>query len=293
MVGWFVNPAFLTADNFEIVVRAASLIGIAALGSTFITISGNFFSLSIQETAAICAITFALNMAAGRGLVLSLLITLLLGLVLGLIQGGAVALGANAIVTTLGGAAVIYGVAAIISGLKMIRVVDNGGAWIGSARPLGVPTESWSVILFTIIAAVVLNRTRFGRLIMLCGSNRKAAVASGLPVGLATISAFAIASVTAAVCGIFVATQFSLATIDQFDNMDFNMSVVAAVVVGGTAIQGGDGSALRTLIGAIFMALLDNLLVLSGQPQGVRYLVIGMLILVGVGGFHLLRQRSE
>jgi simple sugar transport system permease protein/ribose transport system permease protein len=290
VIGWLTTPAFLTTYNLFQVVRSGALIGIAALGTTFITLSGNFFSLSVQQTAMFCAISFAGILSWGWGLPAALLLTLILALVLGLIQGWLVAIGANPIISTLGSGVVIYGIAAVATDNRVVRTGTDIAEWIGRGRPFGIPNQTYALIILTIIAAIVLKRTRFGRLLMLVGSGRDAARASGLSVGLATIAAFSIASVAAGICGIFVAAQISQGRVDQFPT--FTMDVIAAVLVAGTSLQGGEGSALRTTMGTIFIALLSNLMLLSGQPYGVRIFVLGLFVILGVSAFHLLRQRA-
>ena len=122
------------------------------------------------------------------------------------------------------------------------------------------------------------------------GSNREAAQASGLSVKTASIAAFTIASVAAGICGIFVAAQIEQGRVDQFPTL--NMDVIAAVLVAGTSLAGGEGSAVRTMLGTIFIALLSNLLLLTGQPYGVRICVLGLFVILGVCLFHVLRRRA-
>ncbi len=290
IIGWLIAPGFLTTDNLLQIIRSGALIGIAAIGTTFITISGNYFSLSIGQTAMFCAVSFAGTLSWGWGLAGALLATLAIALILGLIQGWLVAIGANPIISTLGAGVIIYGIAAIVTNLKVVRTGTNIAEWIGRGRPLGIPTQSWAFIIFTVIASIVLNRTRFGRLIMLVGSNQEAAKAAGLSLWTAKLAAFTIASVTAGICGIFLAAQISQGRVDQYPTL--NMDVIAAVLMAGTSLAGGEGSALRTMLGTIFIALLSNLLLLTGQSYGVRVFVQGLFVIAGVSGFHLLRRRA-
>ena len=130
--------------------------------------------------------------------------------------------------------------------------------WIGTGRPLGVPTQSWAFILLTILSTLVLTRSRFGREIYLVGTSRAAARASGLSVGKATVVAFMLSAIAAGIAGVFTAAQVAQAPLTQFDGL--NIDVIAAVLVGGTALQGGEGSTLRSALGAVFIALLANLM---------------------------------
>src|SRR5207302_6347767 len=114
--------------------------------------------------------------------------------------------------------------------------------------PLGVLTQSWAFLLLTALASLALARTRFGREVYLAGANRRAARASGLSVGRTTLVAFTLSSLAAGLAGVFTAAQITQAPLTQFNGM--NIDVIAAVLVGGTALQGGEGSTVRTALGA-------------------------------------------
>jgi simple sugar transport system permease protein/ribose transport system permease protein len=285
------TPAFLTTSNLLTIVRAAAITGIAALGMTFITISGNYFSLAVEQTAAFCAIIFALAMAAGFGLVVAILVTLVVAAVIGLAVGAIVALGANPIIATLGAGAGLYGLSAIVTNNKQIQLGSHDADFLGQGQILSVPTQSYAFILLAVVAMIALTRTRFGRQIVLVGANKAAATASGIQVGLAVTAAFVLCSIGAAISGIFVAAQFGQGIVNQFDG--FNTDVIAAVLVGGNAIQGGEGSAVRTALGAIFIALLVNFTLLRGYPYGVRVLLEGAAILVGVIAYHFSQRGNR
>lgn len=287
----FTTPAFLTTSNLLTIVRAAAITGIAALGMTFITISGNYFSLAVEQTAAFCAIVFALAMSDGLGLGAALIVTLAVAVAIGLAEGAIIALGANPIIATLGAGAGLYGLSAIVTNNKQIQVGSHQADFLGQGQILGVPTQSYAFVLLAIVATIALTRTRFGRQIVLVGANKAAATASGMRVGLAVTSAFVLCSLGAAISGIFVAAQFGQGIVNQFDG--FNTDVIAAVLVAGNAIQGGEGSALRTALGAIFIALLVNLTLLRGYPYGVRVLLEGLAILVGVTAYHLSQRGNR
>ena len=117
--GIFFTDNYLTLTNFKAIIRDAALYGIMAIGLTFVTLSGNFFLLSLKETASICGVTFAMGMATGFGspelagnFTISLLAALAVGVVSGVIQGYFVGMGGNPIVVTLGGAGILYGLGA-------------------------------------------------------------------------------------------------------------------------------------------------------------------------------------
>lgn len=289
-VGGILEPDFLSYDNLLAVMRAASIVGIAAVGMTFITLTGNFVSLSTEQTAIISGILFALALSNGWPVALAALVTFGAAMAIGLVQGAIVALGMNPIVTTLGAGAAIFGLANVLTDNRTINTRTDSADWIGTARPAGIPTQVIAFVALTVITMLVLSRTRFGRRVMLTGANRAAATATGLKVAATTIFAFVLASGFCALCGIMVISQVGQAKTTNFEG--FTIDTVAAVLVGGTAIQGGEGSTLRTAMGAIFIALLANFMLIRGYSYGARLVITGVVVALAVVGFHLLRTRN-
>jgi simple sugar transport system permease protein/ribose transport system permease protein len=290
LVGGILERDFLSYDNLLAVMRSASLVGIAAVGMTFITLTGNFVSLSTEQTAIISGILYALALSNGWPVLLAALVTFGAAMAIGLVQGAIVALGMNPIVTTLGAGAAVFGLANVLTNNRTVNTRTSADDWIGTARPLGIPTQVIAFVALTAITMLVLSRTRFGRRVMLMGANRAAATATGLKVAATTIIAFVLASAFCALCGIMVISQVGQAKTTNFEG--FTIDVVAAVLVGGTAIQGGEGSTLRTAMGAIFIALLANFMLIRGYSYGVRLVITGVIVALAVVGFHLLRTRN-
>jgi ribose transport system permease protein len=291
IAGGLTTAEFLTVDNLLIIVRTASITGIVALGMTFVTLTGNFFSLSLEQTAAMSSIVFAEALAHGYGLAPALVLALLTAIAIGVGQGLVVAAGLNPIVTTLGAGAALYGLAAIATNNEVVNFSTTEADWLGRGRPLGIPTQSWAFVLLTVLATFALVRTRFGRQVYLVGANREAARASGLRVGRTTVIAFTLSALAAGIAGIFTAAQITQAPLTQFNGLNFD--VIAAVLVGGTALQGGEGSALRSALGAVFIALLGNFMLLRGTTFGIRTLVTGLIVIAATSAFHLLRTRGR
>lgn len=289
VVGGLLQPAFLSPENIIAVLRSASLVGIAAIGMTFITLSGNLVSLSTEQTAILAAISFAALLSAGVPLVFALLATLGVAAIIGLLQGVVVALGLNAIVTTLGAGAAIIGIASLVTDNRTINVRSDAADWLGTSRIAGIPIQVLIFLGLVIVTAILVSKTTFGRSLMLVGENEDAARSSRLGVRRVTVISFVIAAVFAGICGILLVSQVGQAKTTNFSN--FNIDVIAAVLVGGTAVQGGFGSTVRTAIGAVFIALLTNYMLLSQLPVGIRLVVQGAVVVIAVVGFHLLRKR--
>lgn len=291
VAGGITTPGFLTTDNALLIIRTTSLTGIAAIGMTFVTLSGAFFSLSVEQTAIICAIVYALVLSHGLGMVAALLVTAAVATLVGAIQGAIVAAGINPIVTTLGAGAALYGLASVLSDNQLVKTGTDSASWIGQGRPFGIPTQSWAFVLLWLASVVLLKKTGFGRHIMLVGANPEAAEASGISVGFAKFAAFIISAGAAGLVAVFITAQFEQASVLQFG--DINIDAIAAVLVGGTALQGGEGSTTRTVLGALFIALLGNYMLLQNYGYGVRLLVTGAMVTVATALFHVLRTRGQ
>ena len=289
LLGALTSDTFLTVDNARAVVRVASITGIVAVMATTLTLSGNFFSIALGQTAVFSSVVLALVLRAGGSVALALLATFAAALLIGAIQGGVVNLGANPIVATLGASALLAGIAGMMTGAEKIEtpagpVVD----WLGSGDSLGVPSQTWAFIIAVLIMTVLMRRMRLGRAILLSGANRAAARSAGVRVWVVTIAVFVFASIGAAIAGIFQVAQFNQATLDTFTRLDFD--VVAAILVGGTAVSGGEGSPLRSALGALFIGVVDNYMLLKGWSQGTRIAVLGLFVITAALGFHFLRR---
>jgi ribose transport system permease protein len=294
--GALTTPNFLTLFNAKTIIRDAALVGIMGVGLTFVTLSGNFFLLSMKEIAALCIITFAMGMSHGYEFGLSLLATMAVAVAAGALQGLLVGLGGNPIVVTLGAAGLLYGVASWWSDNLVVAFTrPNGAEWLGTGSTFGLPNITVGFIVIAVVAEIALRYTNFGREVYLIGSNRAAGRATGhenLPMAIKVC-------VIAAVCSAFVAVAFaaqiSSAQANYFSSEfgssgDMTMSVIATVMVGGNAINGGFGSALRTSLGAIFISIVDNMMVLRGFTSGPRIFSVGLIIVLSIVVFAAARR---
>ena len=287
LIGGITTPGFLSSDNMLNIVRVASLTGIMALGMTFITMSGNFFSLAVAQTGALASIAFAAAMTWGWGWLLAVVFAMAVALMAGALPGVFVAIGANPIIISIAAGAALFGVAAIVTDSRAVIIRGDSASWIGTGRPFGIPIQTWAFVGLSILSQLVLVRTRFGRQITLAGANRDAARAAGLPIGRLGVLAFMLSGLGAGIAGIFVAAQSNRGLVSNLEGV--NLDVVAAVLVGGTAIQGGEGSMVRTALGAFFIVMLRNLLILRGYDTGPRSIVEGLAVVVGVSVFWVAR----
>jgi ribose transport system permease protein len=289
IIGGATTPSFLTFDNALVVIRQASVTGIVALGMSYVTISGNLFALSAEELAILTACIFGWLMRAKFGLALSLIATLLFAGLGGAVQGAIIGVGADPIITTLAFGGFFRGLASVVSQNQNILLGTDAAQWLGTGRPLGVPTQSWAFIILTPLAWFVLQKTRIGRVLLLTGANRAAAKATGLRVGQAGLIGLTLLGVCCGMAGISAAAQFGQAVANLFDGLNFD--VIAAILVGGIALRGGEGSPMQAALGAVFIALLQNFMLLNDFSSGWRMAVVGCLVGLATCVFHVLQRR--
>ncbi|MCH9852571.1 MAG: ABC transporter permease [Alphaproteobacteria bacterium] len=297
--GMVTAPNFLTIFNFKTVIRDAALVGIMAIGLTFVTLSGNFFLLSLKETAALSIVAFATFMAAGYGFELSFLFTMGIAAVAGALQGVLIGFGGNPIVVTLGAAGLFFGIGSWWSDNLVVSFRrPHGAEWLGTGSFLGLPNITIAFIVIAIVAELSLRYTTFGRQVYLIGDNRAAGRATGHENFAMAIKVCIIASLCAAFVAIAFAAQVSSAHVNYFSSSfgssgDMTILVIATVMVGGNSIMGGYGSTLRSSIGALFISSVDNMMVLHGFNSGPRVLAVGVMIVFSIVVFALLRRGSR
>lgn len=283
------TTGFMTVSNLKAILTAAAFVGIIAVGLTVIVLSGNLFSLALGQTVAVTAMLFLYTLQFG--LAPAIVLTLLLGLVIGAVQGFAVgAWGANPIIITIGAAGLMEGLAVWLSHGESIVPPTSATSYQRLAEPLlGVPFPVYVFVALTIVLAVAMRRTRFGRGIYLLGENRTAARAAALPITLLTTAAFALTSVFAAGAGVLIGATSQNASLLLTGSYTYD--AIAAALVGGNAVTGGRGSVLRTAAGAVFIATISDMLLLRGYTTGGQILVRGIIVVVVVVLTNL-RERS-
>ena len=289
LVAVFLTPNFLTVDNIRAILRNAAIVGIVAVGMTPVTLSGNFVSLGITQSAMLAMVSFVAMLGAGWGVVPAIVAVIVLLVAVGVLQGAIIAAGLNPVITTLAAGAIIFGVVSELTRGGIVRAGQNAIDW-DQASVVGIPVEVLIFILFTGLVGFVMQRTVAGRETTLIGANRATAEISGISFTRVTILAFAIFSVGLALAGILNGAAFGQATAVSFPGL--TVDAIAAVLVGGTAIQGGRGSPLRSAGGAILIAVISNMMVLNDFSTGGRLAVQGGVVVVIVVLLDLLWRRG-
>ena len=283
------TPNFLTVDNLRAILRNAATVGIVAVAMTPITLSGNFVSLAISQTAMGAMVAFVVLISMGVPQPLAILIVILGTMLVGAAQGLVVAAGLNPIITTLAAGAIIFGTVSQLTGGGIVRIGDNPVSW-GGGTLFGVPIEVLVFLVLTLVLTIVMARTVTGRETLLVGANRATAEISGISYARVTVIAFMIFSIGAAIAGILSGAAFGQATANSFSSL--TISAVAAILVGGTAIKGGRGSPLRSALGAIIISVISNMMVLNDFSTGGRLAVQGGVVVAIVIILEFLRQKG-
>jgi simple sugar transport system permease protein len=289
IVGAFVNPAFLTPDNFINVAQDSAALGAVVVAETLILLTGKF-DLSLQSTYGLAPMVGAWLIVSkdGQGLgsnwnpYLGIAVVLLVGLVVGALNGFLVIkLGFNAFIFTLAMLILLAGIqVGIVSG-RTIYHLPPEYIYLGSQYLFGVPVSVWVTGAIFLLSALFLRYHRVGRAIYAIGGNTEAARAAGIHVDRIRIGVFIVASILAAFAGLMTAGQVVAVTASQGNNLIF--SVFAAAVIGGISLDGGRGRMVGAFTGVILLALVRNILILSQIQTFWIDAATGLIILIALG----------
>jgi ribose/xylose/arabinose/galactoside ABC-type transport system permease subunit len=270
---------FLSLPNLLNVARQIAIVGVLAIGMTFVIITAGI-DLSVGSILAVAAVTTA-DMVNAAGPVAGVATALAVGAGLGLVNGlGVTYGGVQPFIMTLGMLAFARGLAFVFTGGRPIPTTDPAFLDIGSGRILGIPNPAILFIVLLLLAAFVLRQTTFGRSVYAVGSNDEAARLSGVPVRRVRILVYVISGLCSGVAGLLYASQLGVGT--PIAGEAFELDAIAATVVGGTSLFGGQGTIVGTFMGAALLGVLSNILNLTGVDPFVQRLFRGALIVFAV-----------
>jgi ribose transport system permease protein len=272
---------FLTVRNLSNVARQFSVIGIMAVGMTYVIITAGI-DLSVGSVVALSGCMTAWYLVAGYPIWLCVLIGLGLGALTGFINGLLIVrVHLAPFIATLGTMGVARGVVLALTMGYPIQPFPESFQLIGrgSIGPVPMPTVIMAVIVT--LGHIVLSRTTIGRYVYFVGSNPTAARLSGLKVGRVVILAYTVCGLLAGLAAIVLISRLTSAQSNMGQGSE--LDAIAAVVIGGTSLAGGEGSVLGSLIGAALMAVIKNSLILLGVNVYWQSVVIGIVIVLAVG----------
>jgi len=285
------SPNFFTSTNLSSVVRQTAVINIMALGMTMIIITGGI-DLSVGAILAMGGLIGTMAMEKGFSIPAGVLIGILTGLACGLANGLMITgLRIQPFIVTLGTLGIFRGTTLIVSNGLPVHQIPQRFSYLGEGNLLGVPFVLWILVACAAVTHVLLEHTRLGRYTFAIGSNREAAVYAGIPVKFHTTAVYAIGGMLTGLAGMIEASR--LMTGQPTAGQGYELQAIAAVVIGGGSLQGGEGSVMGTLVGAFIMGLLSNGSDLLGVSPYLQQAIIGAVIILAVTLDEVRKRRTS
>lgn len=287
------QEVFLTWDNLMNIVKANTVIFVLAVGATFVIIAAGI-DLSTASATAASAMILGLTLQAGWGIALVLIVTILFGVALGLLNGFMITkLKISFLVVTLGTLSIYQSFALVVNGGATISLFGKPGfgviADFVNTKVGPFPLLLVFNVLLLLAAGGVLRYTGYGRALFAVGSNPEAARLNGINVGRVVLIAYTIAGLCAGIASIVQVGRLTGASAQSDPTL--LLTVIAAVLIGGTAYTGGEGGVLGTVIGVIFLGVVQNGLTLSDVSAFWQGTVSGAILISAVG-LGVLRERG-
>ena len=256
----FFSPRFLTVINLTNLMAQMGVNLIVAAGMTVVMISGEF-DISVGSVVALTAAVSGLTMQR-YGIVPAVLVSLLIGPALGVFNGLVVTKGRiPSFITTLGTMMIARSLAFVTTGGRVVSNLPGGFKVIGQGQTFGIPNPFVIALVCYVFGWVLMTRTAFGKKVYAVGANRTVAMLSGIRADRVKIICMVIVGFTASFAGNILLARIGAIQADTARGLEFE--VIAAVVIGGTSLNGGQGNILRTIIGVVIIALIRNFLNLS------------------------------
>ena len=285
------SPHFLTNTNLSSVVRQTAVINIMALGMTLIIIAGGI-DLSVGAILAFGGLMGTMAMERGYPIVAGVFIGAFAGMLWGVVNGALTThLNINPFIVTLGTMGIVRGLTLIVSNGLPVHQIPQRFSFLGEGNLLGVPFVLWIVVACALAVHVILEHTRLGRYAYAIGSNPDAAYYAGIPVAFHTTAVYAIGGLLTGLAGMVEASR--LMTGQPTAGQGYELQAIAAVVIGGGSLRGGEGSVIGTLIGAFIMGLLSNGSDLLGISPYLQQAIIGAVIILVVWVDELRRRKMS
>lgn len=275
------SPFFLTVDNLLDTSRYFAEVGLIALGMTLVIITRGI-DLSVGSLLALVSVAIGFSYQAGLPLAAAILFGFVVGALGGLLNGVLISrLALSALTVTLGTMALFRGLAFAVSDAGAVSTFPSWFDYFGQFYVGGqVPGQLIVFALVAIVIGVVLARSWFGRWVYAIGHNELAARFAGLPITRSKAAVYVITGLLVALAALIYTSRVSTARANAGTGLE--LTVIAAVVLGGTDIRGGTGTIAGTVLGVLILAMLQNGLALAGVPTAWSFVAIGAVLIVGV-----------
>jgi ribose transport system permease protein len=277
---WILTPHFLTVSNLLNVAEQTSINAIVAVGMTFVIISGGI-DLSVGSMVALAGVVLGTALQGGEPLAIALLLALAVGLTCGLVNGVLVSWGGlPPFIVTLGTMSIARGAALLFTEGRPVSGFSPPFRALATGRVGFVPAPIVVMGLVYAAAHFALTRTTFGRYVYAIGGNEEATRLSGVSVRFHKTMIYGVSGLMSAVAAIILTARLNSA--QPIAGMMYELDAIAATVIGGTSLMGGEGTLAGTLVGALIMGVLRNGLNLLGVSSFLQQIVIGGVIVVAV-----------
>jgi ribose transport system permease protein len=274
------TPHFFTVSNLLNVAQQTVINALIAVGLTFVIISGGI-DLSVGSILAFAGVVMAHTLRLGWPLPLAMLAGVTVGAGCGLVNGLLMSFGRlPPFIATLGMMSVARGGALLATDGRPVSGFDESFRWLATGQVAAIPVPVLVMVLVYAAAHFTLQRTKFGRYTYAIGGNEEASLLSGVPVRLYKIGIYVLCGALAALSSVLLTARLNSA--QPIAGLSYELDAIAATVIGGTSLMGGQGSVIGTLIGALIMGVLRNGLNLLGVSSFIQQVVIGVVIIAAV-----------
>lgn len=277
---WILTPHFLTISNLLNVTQQTSINAIIAVGMTFVIITAGI-DLSVGSIMAFAGVVLASALDSGISMPLALLISILVGTFCGLVNGLLITYGKlPPFISTLGMMSVARGAALLYTQGRPISGFSEEFRFLATGEILSIPMPVIIMALVYLIAHFILSRSKLGRYTYAMGGNEEATLLSGINVKFYKTVVYGLCGLLSGVAAIILTARLNSA--QPIAGIMYELDAIAATVIGGTSLLGGEGRIVGTLIGALIMGVLRNGLNLLGVSSFVQQIVIGSVIIIAV-----------
>ena len=277
---WILTPHFLTVSNLLNIAEQTSINAIVAVGMTFVILSGGI-DLSVGSIVALSGVVLGTALQGGQPILVALLLALVVGLACGMANGALISWGGlPPFIVTLGTMSIGRGAALLFTEGRPVSGFDASFRVLATGRAGFIPAPVIAMVLVYLVAHFVLTRTTFGRYVYAIGGNEEATRLSGVAVRFHKTMIYGVSGLMSGAAAVILTARLNSA--QPIAGMMYELDAIAATVIGGTSLMGGEGSLAGTLVGALIMGVLRNGLNLLGVSSFLQQIVIGGVIVIAV-----------
>jgi ribose transport system permease protein len=290
------SPYFLQVQNILNILRQISYTGMIALGQTFVIISGGI-DLSVGSLTAfnasvgILSLNYLMKIFSNEFIAMAggIFAALVMGFLAGMMNGFLITRGRIApFIVTLGSMAIFRSLALFVGSAGEIRSVSIHYGTFGMNSILFLPVPVFIMLLLTAVLSIILNSTRYGRYLCAVGSSARVAMFSAINVDRIKFIAYTICGVLVSISAVMLSSRFNAVSTSNM-GMGFELDAIAAVIIGGTPLTGGRGTIWGTIMGAVILGIINNMLNMLGVSPYLQGTVKGLVI---IGAVYIQRQKA-